>query len=379
MKIGIITFWWSQCNYGQVLQAFSLQKFLNAQGHEAVIIRYDHRAEPTSVWYKLKRLLQIVFRGELLGFLKKRLGPAPADGENDTSRHFDRFRLEHCCLSEKFYNSFRSLQCDPPNMDYYVCGSDQIWNPDLWGTMAFNHAYMLDFADKSKCLALAPSLGIAEIPAKLRKRFLHSLKDFRFLSVREANAKSELEKCGLKNIVVSPDPTFLIDRQIFADLAHAAPAPAKDKYCFIYIIGRGNIDFPSEDLKRLAKAHNWEIVFSGSNDSYGFENRKFIMEEWLAAIRDAEFVVTNSFHGTAFSIIFRKNFANLNLTGSFHSLNTRIINLQEMLDIPSRYYSKESGFPLSSIDYIQVERKLTTVRNEFIDQFCSGLQRGESN
>lgn len=366
MRIGIVTFWWSQCNYGQVLQAFALLKYFNQMGHDAFVIRYDHRREPINGAERVQKIMLLLLSGRLIGYLLKRYTgrkTAAHCGEADSSRGFDGFRNTHMFFSEQEYNSLASLRRCPPHADMYVCGSDQIWNPTLWGRPLINHVYFLDFGGPEvKRAAFAASFGQKTLSRRISRGISSLLSHLDVITVRETSGQKLLEEMGIAGSRVICDPTLLVGHRLFYELAAKGLRPNTERYCLVYMIGN-KARFPQKEILAFAAESNWKIIFVGSGFECSFPNEKLSIEDWLAAIQNAEYVITNSFHGTVFSILFQRQFALLPLHGNARKMSSRLQELLSCLEVSDRYYSEEKKFRLSPIEYTAVNKKLEALRN----------------
>lgn len=132
MKIGIITFWDSQDNYGQVLQSFALQHYLKLCGHDAFLIRYKLQANKRNHLDKTVSLLKKISPNYLKSYYKYILNKKTEKKYNkDNPRHFEDFKHRFISFSSKQYNGFVDLDTEIWDLDAFICGSDQIWSPSL--------------------------------------------------------------------------------------------------------------------------------------------------------------------------------------------------------------------------------------------------------
>jgi hypothetical protein len=160
MKIGIMTFWWSDDNYGQILQCYALQKYLRDAGHDAYLIRYDPRGDyEKKLWDKVIRALNPI---ELFFYLQRRIRNKKIIKKNKL-RKFNEFRDKYIRQSERIYYHYNDLVPDPPEADVYIAGSDQIWNIfslPIQQVKKRLRAYFLDFGKPDiKRIAYAASFG----------------------------------------------------------------------------------------------------------------------------------------------------------------------------------------------------------------------------
>uniref|UniRef100_UPI0026114D82 polysaccharide pyruvyl transferase family protein n=1 Tax=uncultured Treponema sp. TaxID=162155 RepID=UPI0026114D82 len=128
LKVGILTFWWSNDNYGQLLQCYALQKYLRDAGHDAFLIRYNSQNDFTRspVFIRLLKALNPIL---LFKYLNYRVNSRKSIVEAKLhDRHFEDFRNKYIVQSEKIYSSYSELKENPPEADVYIAGSDQVWN-----------------------------------------------------------------------------------------------------------------------------------------------------------------------------------------------------------------------------------------------------------
>lgn len=358
MKIGIMTFWWSNDNYGQLLQCYALQQYLREQGHEPFLIRYDPRTDikPVSLFRKIikafniKNLINFIANKAKSRIYKRRVF---LDKENKL-RKFDEFRREYIFQSEKVYLSYYELQKDPPEADCYIVGSDQVWNfykMPLASCKNIIHAYFLDFGRKStKKIAYAASWGKTEIPENFIAEITPLLKQFDYISVREESGLDICKKCGIQNAEFRCDPTLLLSRNHYQNLCQSESTNLSHrKYILIYRLWN-SCNFPIKKIFKWAKINNFEIIYitaNGLSDSY--KKRCPTIPEWIALIANAEYVITNSFHGSLFSLIFRKKFGVVPLKDSQIGMNSRINMLFKLFHVSPRWFT--DNFDILNLPY----------------------------
>ena len=158
MRIGILTFWWAYDNYGQILQCYALQRFLEKRGHEPFLIRYEYKTEIQNppVYHKFLKLFNVK---KLVSYLRTLNMKRKIQNEMSFhNRHFDDFRKKYIKFGNKLYLSYKELVENPPEADCYIVGSDQVWNPDCIGGInnsSFENilnAYFLNFGSGTGAL-----------------------------------------------------------------------------------------------------------------------------------------------------------------------------------------------------------------------------------
>ena len=324
-KVGIITFH-RAINYGAVLQAYALQSTIDALGGKAEIIDY-HCTHLENNYSLRKRLSSTKSLHAYVAVLLK-VG-IPLLKKKLVFRDFVKYYLH---LSKSYYPETIS-ECEK-DYDLLITGSDQVWN---YHHTDFDTAYFLDFIkDKRKKASYATSFGFEVLDASHKDTYYRLLKDYPKISVRE-NSGMEIVKDLLGNnsdVQVTIDPVFLLEPEQWM----RKPIPEKD-YILIYEL------IPSDTLIQTAIAFSRKyqkpiVRISGSahrfRENFIKEVNSIHPEEFLGYIYNAELVVTNSFHGSAFSIIFHKEFYVVPLEGGMASLNTRMLNLLELCNMNDR-------------------------------------------
>ena len=369
MKIGIISFWDSQSNYGQVLQCFAMQQLFKSLGHEPTHIkyRYAERTKPE----KLRLLFQAAFSGHLYSFLKLFVENRRAVNENPASgyavqadRKFDDFRERNILFTDSEY-SRSSLRSKPPRFDAYVCGSDQIWGVP-------SEEFMLQFAPKdAKCLSYAASMGGLKFTNKYQQFLLKKyLKRFDYISVREQDGLDVLTNLGIKNAKVVLDPTFMIPVETYRKLA---VKPEDEDYIFLYLLGN-KTDIDVNRIFEWAASKNLKVVYALSQGRAGsITNVTPTVNEWLGLIDNAKYVITNSFHGMALSMKFQKQFMAVPLSGSYARMNSRIYGILDKFNLRDRCFDGSLDKLTAPIDYDRVEQIISAERDRTVSEIRSIL------
>jgi hypothetical protein len=344
MKIGIMTFWWSNDNYGQLLQCYALQKYLHDAGHDAYLIRYDPRNDYIKT--PLRRKVINAFNPlKLYKFiyykLKKYMVYERIEKANDL-RKFDSFRKQYIQQSEKIYYSYNELIEDPPEADVYISGSDQVWNPDLLffrGTRNQVKAYFLDFGNiEKKRIAYAASFGMEKVADDFAREITPLLKKFDYVTVREKSGLNICRQVDFDKAEWVPDPTMLLKASDYRSLYTSETIrEIKKSYCFLYMLGNTH-DFSIRAIYDWAKGNNLEIVYVTGNLQHDkYEKMYATIPEWLYLIDNAEYIITNSFHCSLFSLLFQKRFGIIPLTGRHSGMNSRFDSLFEIFGINQRF------------------------------------------
>ena len=311
MKIGILTFHCAH-NYGAVLQAYALQEYLKSSGNDVEIPDYrpEYLTRPYVAfprpYLRNATLKQKILRLGAWGlFLPWALALVPA--RLARRRGFEAFISGRLALSrERFFRSDAvARHVADAHCDALVFGSDQIWSPAH--TNGGDAVFLGDFPVPAgtRKIAYAASAGAASATLGENPKFADALKNFDAISVREANLAESLQPKTDKEISVAVDPTLLVDRAVWEKLA-VAPAPRKRPYVLVYKVAH----VPEADrvARELAAQLGADVVSIWAG--YGRRAKNALKaetpEQFVGWFREASCVVTTSFHGTAFGLIFEK-------------------------------------------------------------------------
>ena len=369
LKIGILTFWWSNDNYGQLLQCYALQKYLRDAGHDAFLIRYDSSNDYVKTPFFLrcfKALNPVLLCRFFVYKIQHKINSRKILEESKLNdRHFDDFRSKYIVQSECVYTSYNQLKENPPEADVYIVGSDQVWNfyeHRLNQCRNLVHAYFLDFGSKqTKRISYAASWGKTELPEDFIKEISPLLKNFDYVSVREKSGIDLCRKCGYENAEFRCDPTLLLTSDNYRLLYKENETledtyKRKNPYLFLYMLNN-TCDFDIQKVYDFAARKNLEVVYVTGNSKFDRYKKTFAtIPQWLSLIDNAEYVVTNSFHCCVFSLIFAKNFAAVPLTKTMAGMNSRIETLCEIFGIKPRWLTAEL-----SDDFSVLEEKVNPV------------------
>ena len=373
LKIGILTFWWSNDNYGQLLQCYALQKYLRDAGHDAFLIRYDSRNDFIRTPFIL-RCLKALNPVLLCKFLQHKIqhkinSKKLLEESKLNDRHFDDFRAKYIVQSEKLYTSYNQLKENSPEADVYVVGSDQVWNfyeYRLDHCRNLVHAYFLDFGNKqTKRISYAASWGKTDLPHDFIEEISPLLKKFDYVSVREKNGINLCRKCGFDTAEFRCDPTLLLTAKDYRSLykENYGTSKRQNPYLFLYML-KNTCDFDIQKAYEFAERKNLEVVYvTGNGKIDRYEKTFATISQWLSLIDNAEYVVTNSFHCCVFSLIFEKKFGVVPLTKTLAGMNSRIETLSEIFGIKPRWIMKDGDGVFSVLE--EEVNPVLQIKNEF--------------
>ncbi|MBT9463777.1 polysaccharide pyruvyl transferase family protein [Hydrogenophaga sp.] len=366
MNVGILTFHFSD-NYGAALQAYALRRWLTEQGHHASFIDYrpahiEHGGRlclPTSP-ARLKANLKVVYLA-VSSFLNEHFG------NRSQKEKFVRFREQFLDIRSDVAPTDNGASLAAAQAyDLIVAGSDQIWSPSQH--FGFDPNYFLAFAKsfRARKISYAASFGRDRVSSSEAAQLPPLLHNFDAISVREASGVTLVERATGHRPANVPDPTLLHSN--YAELTDRASSDHDDPYIFCYGLRspdniRQTADLASKQLNcPVLSPHNphrrWVEIGDTVYPDPG---------EWVSLIKNARFVVTNSFHGTVFSLLFKKPFIVAGLTGERASANARAIHLLRAVGLESRFapsFSEQNTKALMTkeIDWTAVDQRLADLR-----------------
>ena len=348
MKIGILTFHFA-CNYGAVLQCYALQHYLTVAGHEVSVVDYRPKsvsegyrwfdirrfwgATPARFWRKTKSELKVI------GSRRKRYSA------------FDSFVSRSLTLTEPVYDK-DSMAALAKDFDLIIAGSDQIWNTRL--TNGIDPIYWGAFQRGSGTSLISYAASMEDGFSNETKAGVSSLlTGFNALSVREESLKNALEPyLDGRKVSTVVDPTLLLDKDQWSSLA-SGPL-IKEPYLLFYQVRRS--EKARDAAVELARRKGLKPVFISAKPE--LENSPEVAEsspeQFVSLFRNASFVVTTSFHGTVFSLIFEKDFICMPVQDG---RNSRQENLLSSVGLPDRNIEELPEGDLPTIDWNTVAQR----------------------
>lgn len=354
MKIGIISSYaWVKIanNYGALLQYYALQKYLKQRGHDVYWIRFILKDS------FLKVLLRELYHNKsikkLIYFINCHI-------------EFMKFIKTYLSTSTKVYREIKIL--DENDYDYFIAGSDQVWG----GTIKEN--YLTFVVDKPK-IAYAASFGKNQLSEEHANIIAPWLKTFDKISVRESSGVDICKNMGIKAIHVL-DPTLLLSIKDYP----ASYNILKEKYIYSYFLNAKTIDdlyfSKIENFIDKKAIHYYVTAIQGTEK---FIPSKYLVypkpTDWLSYYRYSEYVITNTFHGTVFALIYHKPFISILQKGTLQCQNSRIYSLLNMFDLTDRIW--DGTHDIEEIidrpidwDFIETKRNIYIKRTDKFFQDC---------
>lgn len=348
--VGIITFHCSD-NYGAMLQAYGLKEYLRSKNIRTDIVQYEPPFMTGRHWWipyiPIGGLLGIIYYGCNIWINNLKLR------RNFFIRRHNMKEFRRKYLTEgKRKKAYFAIQLRKFNYQCYIVGSDQIWNPDI--TCGLRKVYFGDFKNKKKkrVIAYAASMGRAALSPEYDKEFSKLLNHLDAISVRESGAIPYIKRFYRGDVQSVLDPVFLLEEK---EWQKVEKIPDKERFIFVYMTEHN--DKLGDYVKRLSKEKGMLIVRICGGINIAGENvwTDYVAgpAEFLGYVHKADYVVTNSFHGVAFSMIFKKKF----VVFQHSSVGERISNLLELSGLESRIYrgNEEMDF---NIDWNTVRERI---------------------
>ena len=375
--IGILTFHKS-VNYGSVLQAWALQRMLDLKGFDSEFIDYEPE--------RYGRLYNVFLKLDSMRALMINMNRLPVSAILERqNKSFARFRQENLRLSRETYRVDNQEEIADRNYEAVVCGSDQIWNTKAKDA---DFVYYLPFPIPGRKAAYAVSLNIGSFEeVENKERYKEWIGDFDYLSCREEDGVNKLR--GLlgeeRRIDLALDPTLLHNKVEFARIT--SPRLIRRKYIFVYYVWFNNsIVNAARRIGEKTGLPVYTIEMAKGSRAYlrliknGIHpvTRHLAPGDYLSLIKNATYVVTDSFHGTAFSLIFEKQFVCINdrVGEDDYKNDIRITGILRRLGLEDRFItSEESGsFDLDApINYRRVTKKRLQLAEESFGRLAKAL------
>jgi len=351
LKIGILTFP-NSISYGATLQMYALYRSVEKLGYDTEIINYfnaymkaeNHVGDSVHSFSKMaKKFAKKLMHYKLYSNFK---------------------RFESCSFNmfpKRAFSDKKILNEVGKRYDAVICGSDQVWNPEITDG---DLSYFLDFCcDKTKRISYAPSFGVDTLSEQFGIRVGKELEQFDSISVREQEG-AEIVKCfSNRSAEIVSDPTFLLDRSDWESIEKEYDSTKKE-YILYYAVHQSDELF--KKAKSFSKRTGIKLVVVGGNRIKNLKNNDPLLEyaidispqEWLYLIHHAKYVITNSFHGTAFSLIYQKDF----FVGYVKNTNSRLSQIIRTTVMESRILGCGDEIIAKKADFTFAESAINQLR-----------------
>ncbi|WP_158210641.1 polysaccharide pyruvyl transferase family protein [Myroides phaeus] len=372
-KIAILTFFKSG-NFGGELQAYALQKVLRESGYNVEVL---HQLRPNNKEFidtgnykpiyspQDKKTKSSRIKGKIVANVTKIYNGLFGKNARVRAKRFDEFERTHINLTPKVFYSFDDLYNSNLDYDIYVVGSDQVWNFEY---IFSPEPYFLTFAQSgAKRVSYAASIGHSELPEEIKPFYKKWIDQFDSISLREQQGVDIVKSISDKEAITVLDPTLLIKKAEWVKYLGVDNLDKNEKYLLIYTLVESKYVF--EKAFEIAKHLNLKIkrVVPRSWTREVYSNVENIFDagpiEFIELFANASFVLTNSFHGTAFSVNFNIPF--YSIPKKTKKTNSRFINLLKLVGLSDRIvYDGENRDVLNSIevDFSKANQKLDEER-----------------
>lgn len=365
MKIDLITLH-RVYNYGSVLQAYATQELLKSYGSVEII---DYITEQRT----FKRLKKS--KGKYTGksfFAQKFLLFARILSLIIKEKQFGKFIKKNLNISKNKYISFQELLKNPPIADFYVAGSDQIWNSVY--NEGLDEGFYLNFTNSPCKIAFSSSFGMKSVPPEEQSFTRDLLSKFKAISVREDSAQKIIKNLDMPEPIILIDPTLQISSKQWSMIA--SKRLVKKRYLILMLLYNEDNNATNiarkiaDELGLMLVKISWDLFKDKRIDKL-FTHKS--PEDFLSLFKNADYVVTNSFHGLAFSLNFEKQFSIIKR----NEFNSRIESLLSLTQLYDRMIQDEVDMDIvrKTIDYSNVNLILDKEKNkakEFLSEYLNG-------
>lgn len=349
-----------------MLQAYATVSILEKMGIEYELINYKKKITIRGAVKTVPRLLnRVLLNDKYEQFLKKRAlkkYPEFAKKDNIRMEAFHAFAKEHFKRLSPIFFGYKELCGGAKRYSAVITGSDQLWSPAGLPTNYYNLVFVPEDIVK---ISYASSFGVAQIPWYQKNRTKKYLNRIEYISMRESRGTDIVKELTGKNVPTVLDPVFLFNKEGWEKLIPTEKV-IDEPYIFAYFLGNNRDQ--KNVLVKVAKKLNLKIVTLRHLDQYIDEDEQFGdiapynigPDKFLNIIRGAKYICTDSFHGTCFSIIHKKNFVVFNryLDEAKHSKNSRIDSLCNNLGLNDRRFKDEERLIKQFSENIEYENVL---------------------
>lgn len=344
-KVGIITLY-ANCNYGNKLQTYAVQRYLEKLNIKVEVIKFYSNI--------IKKYVKIILRKEKI------------NTKDDNERE----------LKFKYFNSYINYKYKNINSkyDFYIYGSDQVWN---YGPRGINSIYLGKLGEKNQNVSFSASFGVYEIPDKYKEKYISGLKKFKDISVREDAGKNIVESLICKkDVEVLVDPTMLLTSKEWDEVSKR-PEKLDDlksnKYILNYFLGNVPDEW-NEKINKIALENNCEVINILDKNSPFYKTGP---SEFLYLEKHAFLICTDSFHSSVFAIIYDVPFIVFDRKGVKASMSSRIDTLLSKFNLEDRRFKGEILEEMLKCDYSKAQKKLEEENKKALNFLNKALQLEE--
>ena len=349
LKVGIVTITLG-INYGNRLQNYALQETLNKIGVNSQT--FENIYQEKKIINKIKRYFTLKKKEKQFALKLKR---------------FDEFNKEYINLKGTIKSNYVSKNINK-KFDYFICGSDQIWNPYYVGNRGTN---FLTFAQKPKTISYAASFGASDILDDRKLEFKKYLEHINCLSCREEQGIKIIKDLTGRDAQLVLDPTLLLSKSEWKKISKKPKYIPQKKYLVTYFLGNLNEDY-RQRIKDIAKKNNLEVF--NIMDISDIDKFSTNPSEFIYLIQNAELICTDSFHGNVFSIIFNKPYIIFERNDNITNMNSRFVSLNNILKLPNRNYKSIKKEEIFNMDYTLINQNIEKEKEKSIEYLKKSLK-----
>lgn len=315
-------------NIGNRLQNYAMFKILSSFDETYNLIRYldcEHKKEEEIK----KEEGRVWFRNIVKFFI-------PGKNHYSALRHFAFVRFNKLIKNGETLSAETDYSQLNSRYDYFVTGSDQVWNPSFKGNGMYIN--MLAFTSSQKKIAGCPSISIDTISLEQEKEFCNYLSDYKYLSCREKAGSEYISKITGNTCITLIDPTLVLSQDEWDEISKKPIVPLPDQYIMVYFLGNLTDEYNSR-IQLLAQDKKLHIVNVNDKNSkyYGIGPAEFIY-----MIKRCNAIVTDSYHGTIFSLIYNKPVRVFKRVDETRMMNSRFDSLVQMLDVEMGIFNSDT-------------------------------------
>lgn len=366
--------WLNNGNYGSILQAFALQKFLQARGFEVIDFNYSAVIRVKMMNWLINRNSPKLFYDKYKDSRGQRTYTHQSLFE-ERNRRFNEFKRQNMNIT-KLYTNPKQIKKAAKDFEIFICGSDQIWSPAL-----MNPIYYLELSPAEGVrIAYAPSFGVMKTSKTKEKKIARYLNKFNYISIRENEGREFIKNITGLDVPVQVDPTMLLNKDEWRQ--YTGKRIETDNYIFCYLLSPNQKYI--EAIRKISNEKNLKVIIVPSSKgpfNTGFDERISTGPvEWLNYIENASIIFTDSYHGCIFSSLFEKEFILFKrfTDSDIRSENSRVYTLTKLLAIEDRLIDENKLAminKLKDIDFENVKRIIDDKAKESGDWLLNILKK----
>lgn len=389
-KVGICACYTNH-NYGSMLQSYATQKAFEKEGFSCEMIRYRKKKTVGFILKQMPRIFNRITISDKKLVIEKKINlrkhPEAAREDRVRKAAFERFQKQYFTKLSPEYFGYDALKKGAAQYAGVISGSDQVWSPSALATHFYDLTFVPDNVVKA---SYASSFGVKEIPFYQKRRTKFYLDRIPYVSVREKAGQDIVRKITGRDVPNVCDPTFLFTGEQWKDFIPEIKL-VDERYIFAYFLGTNSehrnlvSQFASEQGIKIVAIHHMDTYVPADEGFGDIVMSDVGPEEFVNLVRGAEYVCTDSFHGTIFSVLNHKKFLTFNRYSdqAKDSKNSRIDSLCQVLGLSERRYRGHLSEEIKeSIDYKLVDKKAAEFRKKslsYIHEICEAIRMNDND